>query len=104
VSHDLTFYRTVSPAPRLLARMRRAWLPASHAWLFPPRDAAHDVGGWLVEWEGPAARGKAGYLHPAVFVTAAALRSLDAEGVASGAQRWWRALVDRLWPGGGRGG
>lgn len=88
-------YRTARPAPRLLARLRRGSLPPSRAWLFPPRDPSHDVGGWYIEWEGAAAADKPGWLHPGVVLAAAALRSLDAEGQASGRQRRWRALADR---------
>jgi len=35
-----------------MCRCRRAWLPPSAAWLFPPRSAAHDSGGWYFEWKG----------------------------------------------------
>jgi hypothetical protein len=99
VSHDILFYRTRVPQTRLLCRMRRSWLPPSAAWLFPPRDAAHDVGGWLVEWEGFKSQNKPGWLHPTVFLCAAAVRSIDAEGRGpSWLQRRWRAIVDRLFP------
>lgn len=99
VSHDIWFYRTRLPQTRLLCRMRRSWLPPSHTWLFPPRDAAHDVGGWLVEWEGFQSREKPGWLHPAVFLCAAAVRSRDAEGRGpSWLQRRWRGFVERVLP------
>lgn len=102
VSHDIWFYRTRTPQPRLLARLRRRWLPPSHAWLFPPRDPSHDVGGWLIEWEGAGAGAKPGWLHPAVFVCAAALHSLDAEGCGgSWLQRKWREVADRVFPASG---
>jgi hypothetical protein len=81
--------------------MRRSWLPPSGAWLFPPREAGRDVGGWLVEWEGAGAAHKPGALPSAVFVVAAALYSLDAEGArrrGSWLRRAWRALADRLAP------
>ncbi|GBF94024.1 hypothetical protein Rsub_07292 [Raphidocelis subcapitata] len=101
VSFDIWIYRPSKPQPRLLCRMRRSWLPPSGAWLFPPRDPGHDVGGWLIEWEGAgaAAAGKPGALPSAVFVVAAALYSLDAEGArrqGSWLRRGWRALAERL--------
>ena len=37
-----------------LCRCRRAWLPPASTWLFPPRSALHDSGGWYFEWLGYA--------------------------------------------------
>ena len=37
-----------------LCRCKRAWLPPASTWLFPPRSALHDRGGWYFEWAGYA--------------------------------------------------
>jgi hypothetical protein len=90
VSH-LWFLRPQKPAPRLLARLKRGWLPPSATWLFPPRaPGSHDIGGWYVEAERPptntgngsgqeARLAWPGYIHPAVYLMVAAFSSLDAE-------------------------
>ena len=36
----------------VMCRCKRAWLPPSAAWLFPPRCATHTTGGWYIEWGG----------------------------------------------------
>jgi curved DNA-binding protein CbpA len=106
VNH-IWFMRPQKPAPRLLARAKRGWLPPSNTWLFHPRaPGTHDSGGWYIEAEGPPAASSSsspsaslsplsppsssssspssvlarpGYVHPAVFTMVAAYASLDAE-------------------------
>lgn len=84
VNH-LWFSRVTKPAPRLLCRVKRGWLPPSGTWLFQPRaPGTHDTGGWYVEAEGPPGSGtsalaRPGYIHPSVFSMVAAFASLDAE-------------------------
>ncbi|KAK9831521.1 hypothetical protein WJX81_005347 [Elliptochloris bilobata] len=51
-----------------LCRCRRAWLPPSNMWLFPPRSALHDSGGWYIEWGGYAGATNPLWLPPEVFV------------------------------------
>jgi curved DNA-binding protein CbpA len=119
VSH-LWFLRPQQPAPRLLARLKRGWLPPSATWLFPPRaPGTHDVGGWYVEAErAPGSGGAAasnppslqrpGHIHPAVFLMVAAFASLDAERRRDESRRRRRgnALLERgrawLFGGGGK--
>ena len=36
----------------VMCRCKRAWLPPSATWLFPPRSAKHAMGGWYLEWGG----------------------------------------------------
>ena len=36
----------------VMCRAKRAWLPPSATWLFPPRCATHMTGGWYLEWGG----------------------------------------------------
>ena len=36
----------------VMCRCKRAWLPPSATWLFPPRCATHTTGGWYIEWGG----------------------------------------------------
>ena len=36
----------------VMCRCKRAWLPPSATWLFPPRCATHTTGGWYLEWGG----------------------------------------------------
>ncbi|KAI4327381.1 hypothetical protein L6164_019850 [Bauhinia variegata] len=77
-------------------RCTRARLPPSKFWLFEPRCAFHDIGGWYVETYGKDKKGRTitsqrfwdGFddseqsdrrLHPAVYLLALAYRTLDLE-------------------------
>ncbi|XP_075514865.1 uncharacterized protein LOC142549677 [Primulina tabacum] len=77
-------------------RCSRAFLPPSKFWLFEPRSAMHDVGGWYVETFGRDKKGKTvpdqrcwdvidtteqfeERLHPAMYLLALAYRTLDIE-------------------------
>ncbi|XP_056161164.1 uncharacterized protein LOC130134456 [Syzygium oleosum] len=79
-------------------RSTRARLPPSKFWLFQPRCAMHDIGGWYVEtfgrdekrktvpsqryWDGSDVEGQFDKrLHPAVYLLALAYRTLDIEDV-----------------------
>ncbi|KAI3441022.1 J domain-containing protein [Psidium guajava] len=79
-------------------RSTRARLPPSKFWLFEPRCAMHDIGGWYVEtfgrdeksktvpsqryWDGVDVEGQFDKrLHPAVYLLALAYRTLDIEDV-----------------------
>jgi hypothetical protein len=77
----LTFVSELAPARHksgaVVARCRRAWLPPSSVWLFPPLSYDHDAGGWYIEWAGhedhPA------WLDPGIVALAAAFHTLDSE-------------------------
>ncbi|XP_073296293.1 uncharacterized protein [Primulina huaijiensis] len=77
-------------------RCSRAFLPPNKFWLFEPRSAMHDVGGWYVETFGRDKKGKTvpdqrcwdgidtteqfeERLHPAMYLLALAYRTLDIE-------------------------
>ncbi|XP_042025359.1 uncharacterized protein LOC121772358 [Salvia splendens] len=79
-------------------RCSRARLPPSNYWLFEPRSAMHDIGGWYIETFGRDKKGKTvpdgrywdgsdrnpqceERLHPAVYLLALAYRTLDIEDV-----------------------
>ncbi|KAL3134000.1 hypothetical protein ABBQ32_008439 [Trebouxia sp. C0010 RCD-2024] len=62
-----------------ICRCRRAWLPPSSTWLFPPRSQDHTTGGWYFEWSGHVFHKHAAWLHPAVFVLLAAFDTLGHE-------------------------
>jgi hypothetical protein len=62
-----------------VCRCRRAWLPPSDLWLFPPRDPTHDIGGWYIEWGGHGLEARPGWLDPAVFLLTAAFDTLEYE-------------------------
>ncbi|KAK6151252.1 hypothetical protein DH2020_016184 [Rehmannia glutinosa] len=79
-------------------RCTRARLPPSKFWLFEPRSAMHDIGGWYVETFGRDSKGKnvpaqrywdgldtnshfEETLHPAMYLLALAYRTLDIEDV-----------------------
>ncbi|XP_057788659.1 uncharacterized protein LOC131005653 [Salvia miltiorrhiza] len=85
-------------------RCSRARLPPSNYWLFEPRSAMHDIGGWYIETFGRDNKGKtvpAGRywdgsdtnpkceerLHPAIYLLALAYRTLDIEDVRRGKKR-----------------
>lgn len=82
-----------------VCKCRRAWLPPSAVWLFPPRSTAHDIGGWYFEWSGYDAAGHPAWLDPAVFVLTAAFDSLQreeerlrGEEVVQGRRPWERTI------------
>jgi hypothetical protein len=87
-------------AGALRCRAVRAWLPPSAFWLFEPRQASHDVGGWSFEFYDRTVPG-ALQLHSAVAVLVAAYHTLDKErgrrsgvlGSLRGALAWIRARV-----------
>ncbi|CAI9763354.1 unnamed protein product [Fraxinus pennsylvanica] len=77
-------------------RCSRARLPPSRFWLFEPRSAMHDIGGWYVETFGRDKKGRAvpsqrywdgldaneqldKRVHPAMYLLALAYRTLDIE-------------------------
>uniref|UniRef100_A0A7N2R6S0 Uncharacterized protein n=2 Tax=Quercus lobata TaxID=97700 RepID=A0A7N2R6S0_QUELO len=77
-------------------RCSRARLPPSKFWLFEPRSAMHDIGGWYVETFGRDKKGHTvlsqrhwdGFdageefdkrLHPAMYLFSLAYRTLDLE-------------------------
>ncbi|KAL8472974.1 hypothetical protein ACS0TY_029981 [Phlomoides rotata] len=77
-------------------RCTRAYLPPSKYWLFEPRSAMHDIGGWYIETFGRDNKGKnvpaqrywdaldtnphiEERLHPAIYLLALAYRTLDIE-------------------------
>ncbi|KAG6398208.1 hypothetical protein SASPL_139663 [Salvia splendens] len=79
-------------------RCSRARLPPSNYWLFEPRSAMHDIGGWYIETFGRDRKGKTvpdgrywdgsdrnpqceERLHPAVYLLGLAYRTLDIEDV-----------------------
>ena len=82
---------------RLRCRAVRAWLPPSSFWLFQPREASHDVGGWCFEFYDRGAPA----MHCAAAVLVAAFHTLDRErgrrsgmlGALRGAFAWMRAAV-----------
>lgn len=65
--------------PLCVTTCRRAWLPPSATWLFPPRSPLHSTGGWYFEWPGPALAGHPLCLSPHIFVLLAAFATLDSE-------------------------
>ncbi|KAL0343531.1 UNVERIFIED_CONTAM: Chaperone protein DnaJ [Sesamum angustifolium] len=82
-------------------RCSRARLPPSKFWLFEPRSAMHDIGGWYVETFGRDNKGKTvpaqrywdgldtnqhfeERLHPAIYLLALAYRTLDIEDLRRG--------------------
>ncbi|CAA0841023.1 Chaperone DnaJ-domain superfamily protein [Striga hermonthica] len=82
-------------------RCTRARLPPSKFWLFEPRSAMHDIGGWYIETFGRDNKGKTvpgqrywdnldtnahseERLHPAVYLLALAYRTLDIEDARRG--------------------
>jgi hypothetical protein len=77
--HHLYFYLPGTKGSRVIARLQRRWMPPSSTWLFPPVSDSHDVGGWVVEWEGHEAQQRSGWMHPAVFVLTAGCYSYDME-------------------------
>lgn len=66
-----------------ICRCRRAWLPPSSTWLFPPRSQHHASGGWYFEWSGHMFKNHPAWLHPAVFVLLAAFDTLTHEAHAN---------------------
>ncbi|KAL0034009.1 hypothetical protein WJX79_002800 [Trebouxia sp. C0005] len=66
-----------------ICRCRRAWLPPSSTWLFPPRSQDHASGGWYFEWSGHMFNRHPAWLHPAVFVLLAAFDTLTHEAHAN---------------------
>ncbi|GLI62464.1 hypothetical protein VaNZ11_005076, partial [Volvox africanus] len=95
---------TQRPRLRLLCRCVRARLLPSPTWLFPPREATHDVGGWYFEWGGYNRRGQPGWLDPSVFVFVAATVASEQERIEARHQRvvsellqgWWQAAWQAL--------
>lgn len=87
----LTFVAELSPGRRnwrrtgggsggtVVARCRRAWLPPSSLWLFPPLSYDHDAGGWYIEWAGHENEAHPAWLDPGVIALAAAFDTLDSE-------------------------
>lgn len=90
-------------------RCSRARLPPSKFWLFEPRSAMHDIGGWYVETFGRDNKGKTvpaqrywdgldtnqhfeERLHPAMYLLALAYRTLDIEDLRRGK----RTIKDRV--------
>ncbi|KAG8384302.1 hypothetical protein BUALT_Bualt04G0104200 [Buddleja alternifolia] len=90
-------------------RCTRARLPPSKFWLFEPRSAMHDIGGWYVETFGRDRKGKNvpaqrywdsldinehldERLHPAMYLFALAYRTLDIEDV----RRKKKTIKDRV--------
>ncbi|KAL0332304.1 UNVERIFIED_CONTAM: Chaperone protein DnaJ [Sesamum calycinum] len=90
-------------------RCSRARLPPSKFWLFEPRSAMHDIGGWYVETFGRDNKGKTvpaqrywdgldtnqhfeERLHPAIYLLALAYRTLDIEDLRRGK----RTIKDRV--------
>lgn len=65
-----------------ICRCRRAWLPPSSTWLFPPRSQDHASGGWYFEWGGHVFHRHPTWLHPAVMVLLAAFETLTHEAQA----------------------
>ncbi|KAL9158256.1 hypothetical protein ABFS82_08G055900 [Erythranthe guttata] len=82
-------------------RCTRARMPPSKYWLFEPRSAMHDIGGWYIETFGRDKKGKnisaqrywdgidtdAYYeqrLHPAMYLLVLAYRTLDIEDAMTG--------------------
>ncbi|KZV35473.1 hypothetical protein F511_30463 [Dorcoceras hygrometricum] len=91
----LHWYRVGEKFSICECRCSRARLPPSKFWLFEPRSAMHDVGGWYVEtfgrdnkgktipdkrcWDGLTVEFEDRRLHPAVYLLALAYRTLDIE-------------------------
>ncbi|KAK4799555.1 hypothetical protein SAY86_024920 [Trapa natans] len=92
----LHWYRLGSDVSICECRSTRARLPPSKFWLFEPRCASHDIGGWYVEtygrdkknmtalsrrfWDGfDASEQFDQRLHPAIYLLALAYRTLDIE-------------------------
>ncbi|XP_073118708.1 uncharacterized protein [Henckelia pumila] len=92
----LHWYRVGEKFSVCECRCSRARLPPSKFWLFEPRSAMHDVGGWYVETFGRDKKGNnvldqrcwdfidtteqfEERLHPAMYILALAYRTLDIE-------------------------
>eukprot|EP00879_Flechtneria_rotunda_P020746 GHRR01021836.1.p1 GENE.GHRR01021836.1~~GHRR01021836.1.p1 ORF type:complete len:703 (+),score=305.32 GHRR01021836.1:429-2537(+) len=91
--HHVYFYQPHKRQSRILARLQRRWMPPSSTWLFPPRTDSHDIGGWVIEWEGYKHRQRSGWLHPALYVLVAGCYSieLEAKRLAGASPMWEKA-------------
>jgi hypothetical protein len=85
---------------RCVWRTKRAWLPDAHYWMFPPRLASHNIGGWYFEHfrRDEAVAGED--LAACVPILAAAHLSLETERRATPHRAHLSAALRRWWPGG----
>ncbi|KAK9844451.1 hypothetical protein WJX74_002691 [Apatococcus lobatus] len=65
--------------PQVVCTCKRAALPPSSLWLFPPRSQQHQTGGWYFEWTGHTRSSEKWWVHPAVFILTAAFDTLEHE-------------------------
>ncbi|KAK9787469.1 hypothetical protein WJX73_006578 [Symbiochloris irregularis] len=77
-----------------VVQCKRAWLPPSSTWLFPPRSSEHAKGGWYFEWPGHDFIDHPLCPPPHVFVLLAAFESLDLE--RQEADKWRSGFVEKL--------
>ncbi|BDA49240.1 probable chaperone protein DnaJ at N-terminal half [Coccomyxa sp. Obi] len=65
----------------VVCRCKRAWMPPASTWLFPPRSSLHAIGGYYFEWPShkPKYVENPMWLHPAIFILAAAFDTLEHE-------------------------
>lgn len=84
---------------RLVSRCKRAWLPPSSTWLFPPRCDTHTIGGWYIEVASSKHHSHPAWIRPEVLVLRAAVETLRAERLASREARTpgiWARFMSRL--------
>lgn len=72
-------HRRVYKDKLCVARAHRAWLPPSATWLFKPRSAVHDVGGWVISWAGHSQEKHPAWLDPVVICCVAAMATVEGE-------------------------
>ncbi|XVF17562.1 hypothetical protein REPUB_Repub10bG0134000 [Reevesia pubescens] len=107
------WYRVGEKVSVCECRCSRARLPPSKFWLFEPRCAMHDIGGWYIETFGRDKKGRTvpsqrywdGFdaneqfderLHPAMYLLALAYRTLDIEDAKIRKQTIWDIVEVKL--------
>lgn len=81
---------------RLVSRCKRAWLPHSSTWLFPPRCNSHSIGGWYIEAASSDHRSHPAWIRPEVLILRAAVETLATEALTKAEQE--QTPIDGLWP------
>ena len=52
LQQSLCCFCAAAEAPQVICTCKRAAMPPSSLWLFPPRSEQHQIGGWYFEWTG----------------------------------------------------